>query len=229
MNRTIAGLFNTETLVFIAIGGVVMVPMILFSAPDDSLSSGQAEQTIVDEWASVTAPPAPELQEVTVDPKTTALLVLDIQNRNCSAERRPRCVASLPKIQRLLAEAREKGMAVVYSLTRGAAEADVREEVAPLEGEPVVKSGVDKFFGTDLEEILKAKGVQTVILVGTSAHGAVLHTATGAALRGLKVVVPVDGMSAADPYAEQYTAWHLANGPGTRRQTTLTRASWISF
>jgi hypothetical protein len=29
-------------------------------------------------------------------------------------------------------------------------------------------------------------------------------------------------MSAREAYAEQYTAWHLANGPGTRRRTTLT-------
>lgn len=120
-------------------------------------------------------------------------------------------------------------MAVIYSLTRSADRSDIRKELAPVAGEPIVKSGVDKFFGTDLEKILKTKGIQTVILAGTSAHGAVLHTATGAALRGLKVIVPVDAMSAGDPYAEQYTAWHLVNGPGTRRQTTLTRISLIRF
>lgn len=81
----------------------------------------------------------------------------------------------------------------------------------------------------DLEEILEENGIETVIVVGTSAHGAVLHTATGAALRGLKVIVPVDGMSAGERYAEQYTAWHLANAPGTRRHTTLTRIGLIRF
>lgn len=35
-------------------------------------------QTIIDEWQSIQAPPAPTLKAVTVDPKTTALLVLDI-------------------------------------------------------------------------------------------------------------------------------------------------------
>jgi hypothetical protein len=35
-------------------------------------------QTIIDEWSSVKAPPAPELKPVTVDPKTTALLVMDL-------------------------------------------------------------------------------------------------------------------------------------------------------
>jgi nicotinamidase-related amidase len=71
--------------------------------------------------------------------------------------------------------------------------------------------------------------VNTLVIVGTSAHGAVLNTATGAALRGFDVVVPVDGMSATEAYAEQYTCWHLANSPGTRRRVTLTLCSAVSF
>lgn len=188
-----------------------------------------AKDTIVDEWPDVKAPPSPELGPVSVDAETTALLILDIQHNNCNPQRRPRCVVTLPRIRSLLERARRKGMAVVYSLTTNANETDIRAEVAPVAGEPSVRSGVDKFFRTDLEEILQAKGIQTVILVGTSAHGAVLHTATGAALRGLDVIVAVDGVSADDPYAEQYTAWHLANAPGTRRQTTLTRSELITF
>jgi hypothetical protein len=35
-------------------------------------------ETIIDEWSSVKAPPAPTLKSVTLDPKTTALLVIDI-------------------------------------------------------------------------------------------------------------------------------------------------------
>ena len=34
---------------------------------------------------------------------------------------------------------------------------------------------------------------------------------------------------AGEAYAEQYTAWHLANSPGTRRQATLTRIDLIHF
>ena len=207
----------------------MMVAMSLFSAPVACSASAQTKDTIVDEWTAVKVPPPPELKPVTVDPKVTALLILDVQSQNCNPERRPRCVASVPRIQSLLTEARSKGMSVVYRLTRTASKSDVRKELAPVAGEPIVKSRVDKFFGTDLEAILEAEGIQTVILVGTSAHGAVLHTATGAALRGLRVIVPVDGMSAGDPYVEQYTAWHLANAPGTRGQTTLTRISLIRF
>ena len=138
-------------------------------------------------------------------------------------------MASIPKIQSLLTEARAKGMPVIYSLTSRAGVADIRKEVAPIAGEPIVRSGVDKFFRTNLEEILKEKGVKTVILVGTSAHGAVLHTATGAALRGWEVIVPVDAISAGEPYAEQYTVWHLVNAPGTRRKTTVTRVGFLEI
>ncbi len=185
-------------------------------------------RTIIEEWNSVEVPPAPELQEVAVEPGM-ALLVLDIQNGNCNQERRPRCVESVPKIVALLDKARRAGIPVVYSLTSSAEVSDIRKEVTPVSGEPVVKSGVDKFYGTELEDILKSRSVETVILVGTSAHGAVLNTATGAAARGFNVVIPVDGMSASEAYAEQYTTWHLANGPGTRRRTTLTSTYLLKF
>ena len=51
---------------------------------------------IVDEWASVKAPAPPTLKPVTVDPKTTALLMLDFIHQICDEKRVPRCVASLP-------------------------------------------------------------------------------------------------------------------------------------
>jgi nicotinamidase-related amidase len=88
---------------------------------------------------------------------------------------------------------------------------------------------VDKFFRTDLERILADWGVDTVIVVGTAAHGAVVHTATGASVRGLKVVAPVDGLSAEDLYTEQMAVQHLLTGPGTRRNITLTTTDGISF
>ncbi len=72
-------------------------------------------------------------------------------------------------------------------------------------------------MGTDLEKILKDKGIKAVIVTGTAAHRAVLYTASGAALRGMHVIVPVDGMSAENVYAEQYVAWNLVNAPGFRR------------
>jgi len=118
---------------------------------------------------------------------------------------------------------------VIYTLSAGAAVADIAKELAPFAGEPVVASGPDKFFATDLEKILKEKGVKTVIAVGTASHGAVLYTASGAALRGMQVIVPVDGISAENTYAEQYVAWHLLNAPRISTLVTLTKIDLIGY
>jgi nicotinamidase-related amidase len=203
------------------------VARFFFAASFGLLASAATAQTIVDEWESVKTPPAPQLKPVTVDTKTTALLMLDFMNQNCGA--RPRCVASLPAVKKLLDEARAKGVLVVYATVPGGKVADTRAEVAPTGSEPVVSSGPDKFLNTDLEKILKDKGIQSVITVGTAAHGAVLNTASVAALRGLKVIVPVDGMSAESVYPEQYTAWHLANAPVLSRNVTLTKLDMVKF
>ena len=116
---------------------------------------------------------------------------------------------------------------MVHSITTAATPADILKEVAPLEGEPIVKTSADKFFKTDLEKILTDKGIKEVVVVGTAAHGAVLNTGSGAAFRGFRVIVPVDGMSAENTYFEQYTAYHLANAPGVGQQVTLTKIDII--
>ena len=190
---------------------------------------GALAETIVDEWASVKPPPPPALKPVTVDPKTTALLLLDFNQQTCNAQRRPRCVASIPKVKGLLAAARSAGLPVAFSLGGGGKPADLPETLAPAPGEPVVSSGVDKFRNTELEKLLKDKGVTTVIVVGTAAHGAVLYTASAAAVLGFKVILPVDGISADLPYAEQYVAWQLANVPVLSPSMTLTSIDQLKF
>jgi nicotinamidase-related amidase len=184
-------------------------------------------QTIVDEWNSVKAPPAPVLKDVTVDPKTTALLMLDFVPPTCGT--RPRCLASLPALKKLLEDARSKGMLVVHSLTPTTKAEEILKDVAPRAGEPVVASSIDKFRNTELEKILKDKGIQTVIVTGTAAHGAVLNTIAGAVQRGIKVILPVDGMSASDVYTEQYVTWHMTNAPAVAPNTTLTKISLLKF
>lgn len=183
---------------------------------------------IIDEWANVKAPAAPELKPVTIDPKTTALLLLDFINPNCTS--RPRCMASMPTMKKLLTEARSKGVMVVYSVAGAAAPDKILTDIAPAAGDPVVRGSVDKFVGSDLEKMLKDKGIQSVIVTGTGAHGAVLYTASAAAVKKFKVIVPVDGMSSEDLYFEQVSAWLLAKGTGgIGPQVTLTKTDMIKF
>ena len=183
---------------------------------------------IIDEWASVKAPPPPALKPVTVDPKTTALLMLDFLKQNCGT--RPRCIASVPAVKKLLDEARAAKTTVIYSYFANHTVADIVDKrLDPLAGEASVTSFADKFINTDLDKMLKNKGVRTVIVVGTTAAGAVLYTGSGAGLRGYNVVVPVDGVSAADTYSEQFSIWQLANGPTFGQRVTITRIGMIKF
>lgn len=182
---------------------------------------------IVKEWASVKVPPAPTLKAVTVDPKTTALLMLDFMPANCG--KNERCLATLPAMKKLLERARAAKMPVVYSLIANTTSADVLKDVAPRANEPSVLSGPDKFVGTDLGKILKDKGITTVITVGTASNGAVLFTAAGAAFRGMNVIIPVDGMSARDPYADLTTVFTFTSAPRLSAKATLTKSDMIKF
>src|SRR5581483_12517363 len=82
---------------------------------------------IVNEWASVKAT-APALKPVTVEAKTTALLMLDFMQRNCG--KRPRCLATLPAMKKLLAAARAAKVPVVYAIIANSTIADVLPDVA---------------------------------------------------------------------------------------------------
>ncbi len=88
---------------------------------------------VIEEWAAI-KPAAPALKPVTVDPKTTALLMLDFMKQNCG--QRPRCVASLPAMKKLLADARAAKATVIYSIIANSKIEDVLPEVAAQEGEP---------------------------------------------------------------------------------------------
>jgi nicotinamidase-related amidase len=187
---------------------------------------------IIGEWASVKLPPAPELKPVTVDPKTTALLVLDMMKGNCGA--RPRCLATIPNVKKLLAAARAHDMMVVFNLTgAGKVEDMVDPSLAPRAGEFMVKGsgGADKFVNSNLDAGLKDKGIKTVIVTGTSAQGAVGGTTNGAAQRGYKAVVPIDGMSGEDAFNELYAIWHIHKGGPVNltSNATVTRSDLITF
>jgi nicotinamidase-related amidase len=192
-------------------------------------------QTIIDDWATVKVPPPPTLKSVAVDPKTDALLLLDFDGRDaaesgpCNKTTKPRCLASLPKVKAALDKARAKGVLVVYSIILHHAPSDIRPEVAPMPDEPIVSSGPNKFLNTDLRDILEKKGIKTIIVTGTASEGAVLNTASDAVFHGMNVVIPVDGMSSTELYAEQYVAWHMTHAPFVAAKTTLTTLDRLEF
>jgi nicotinamidase-related amidase len=208
------------------------VRSVIFGAAIAAVGAGSASaQTIIDEWATAKLPAPPALVEVKLVPGETAILAMDFTNQTCSAQRRPRCAASVAKVQKLLAEARGKGALIIYSVAvPNSTAADILNELSPAAGETVLPPlGPDKFFNSDLEKLLKDKGIRAVVTLGTQAQTSVLHTGATAALRGYKVIVPVDGMSSDDPFPEAYTAWHLATAARISAQVTLTKLDAISY
>jgi nicotinamidase-related amidase len=195
--------------------------------------AASAAADILDDWSTVKPPPPPELKAVTLEGPTTALLILDMMKAGCGA--RPRCVATIPTVKRLHDAARSAGAMVWYSLVGSngsAGPADVIDPgFMPRDGEWVRQGGPDKFLGSNLEEKLKARGIKTVVVCGTSFQGVGIGTGSSAAQRGYKVIVPIDCLSSEDPYTEQYAAWHLfKGGPAVvTGQVTLTRSTMVKF
>jgi len=163
-------------------------------------------------------------REVTVQPRTTALIVVDMQNdfvKRGGALVVETAAATIPAIQRLLALARAKGMKVFFTqdtheegdiefpiwgphVLRGTWGWQIVDELAPRPGERVIeKLRYDGFFGTPLDHELRLAGIQSVIVCGTVANICVLHTAGSAALRGYRVVLLIDAISAITPFDQQ--------------------------
>ena len=188
-------------------------------------------QTLIEEWGTAKFPAAPALKPAKIDPKETALLVMDFTKQTCTPERRKRCADSVPKVVKLVTEARAKGALIIYSVAvPNSVPADILPALAPAAGEQVLPPlGPDKFINSDLEKTLKDKGIKTVVAMGTQAQTSVLHTGSTAALKGFKVIVPVDGMSGDEVFPELYTAWHLFTAARISSNVTLTKFELIGF
>ena len=180
-------------------------------------------------------PTIPAPAAVTLDPATTAYLVLDINSSVCAP--RPVCVATVPAIAALLDRARQANAFIVYS-NSSAPGTTIMPEVAPRPDDPVVKSNADKFFNTQLDDILRNRGIRTAVIVGTAANGAPLYTSFGANARGYTVVVAEDGISSPDDIAVVVARYQLLNQPGfsnpeneplRERAVTLSRTDLIAF
>jgi nicotinamidase-related amidase len=203
----------------------ILVMALAFAVPMKSVTAA----SVIELWDQVKAPPVPTLLSPTVKADETALLLLDIEEATCNQDRRPRCVAAVPAMAAFLKKARSAHVAVFYSTTGGGSRETILSPVAPKDDEPIVKASVNKFFGTKLDDYLKAKNVKTVIVCATTAFGAALHTATGAAQHGYKVVLPVDCIPGGSLYEEQATVWSLINGPGTGKVLTATTLDAIKI
>ncbi len=206
------------------------IAILAFASAITSASSTSASaQNILEEWASIKAPPPPPIKPVTLDPKTTALISMDFNAKTCTPKGRARCAAAIPNAAKLLQQARASGMLVVHTATSSMKDDEFVKELFPAGDEKILRGRGDKFMGSDLEKMLKEKGIKTVLLMGTAGNSAVLFTALGASQRDFKAIVPIDVMPSDDAYMEQFTIWEIANGSQLKDGATLTRTDMLKF
>jgi len=165
----------------------------------------------------VELPDIPIEKEVKLNPKDTALIIVDMQNDFVRKEgklRVPKAEETIPNIRKLIEKARNSSSLIIYTqdwhmrddpefkiwgehALAGTWGAEIVDELKPKEGDFVVrKYRYDAFFESPLDYILRVKKISNLVLTGTIANVCVLHTAGSAALRWYNVVLALDGISA---------------------------------
>jgi nicotinamidase-related amidase len=178
-------------------------------------------------------PIRPEPVPATLDPSTTAVLVLDL-NARCEDPGQI-CGELIPALHDFLPRARNSGAFVVYTVSaqyQGTALERMARGIEPAPGEPVIfPDAFNKFVTGELEAILAARGIRTLVATGSSSNVGVHYTVVSA-LRDHRynVVIPMDGMNAGTPYEEEYSLHQLSVLPGgVQSQLTFTRLDLIDF
>jgi bifunctional isochorismate lyase/aryl carrier protein len=155
-------------------------------------------------------------------PERSALLVIDMQRYfldEMSHAFLPDASHAAENIKRLVASYRSRGLPVIY--TRHALlddeppgimgtwwsdnlrASDPLSEIAgglgPLPGEHVIrKTRYSAFLGTDLEQVLRSKGIERLLITGVMTHLCCESTARDAFMRDFEVFFVIDGTASGD-------------------------------
>jgi nicotinamidase-related amidase len=164
------------------------------------------------------------------------LLVLDYVERICNSQ--PKCKGEmLPAVTPFMARARQAGVTVAYG-TREANMTQWLPQIAPAAGDiKIANTAQDRFYNTDLDKALKAKGITTIIMVGWKVSGSITYTSVGATVRDYTVVIPMDTTAATTDYETTIGFYqilnqgnsNLANEPLKAKSPTLSRTDLITF
>lgn len=168
-----------------------------------------------------------------IEPARAAFLLIDMQNGfidGASPLCIAGAAATVPACAHALGAAREHGLAVFHVRRAYAADgSDVEavrweawaeggrplssadpmslecpSELAPAPGEPVVvKPSWSAFFGTDLDALLRAGDIGTLVLAGTTTPNCVRSTAYDGLARGFNVAILRDATSSRSPEAQE--------------------------
>jgi nicotinamidase-related amidase len=171
-----------------------------------------------------------------LDPASSAVVVVDMQNGFCHPEGSLHAPGSQDAIEpcvELVDRARGAGASVVFTrdvhppeqfedahyydefdrwgehVLEGSWDAELVEELRPREGELVVeKHTYDAFHRTELEGWLESHGIDDLVICGTLANVCVLHTAGSAGLRDHRPILVEDAIGAIEPDHREYALEH---------------------
>jgi nicotinamidase-related amidase len=142
-----------------------------------------------------------------------ALIIVDMLNDFVDGKlANPKAQAIVAPLQQLLQHARDEEWVVVFSndahepddpelrvwgehAMAGTPAAEVIPQLAPREGEIVSPKRVYGAFDfTRLDEQLKERGVDEVVITGQHTHICVRHSSYGALIRGYSITIPRDAV-----------------------------------
>ncbi|MGH9456103.1 MAG: cysteine hydrolase family protein [Thermoanaerobaculia bacterium] len=153
--------------------------------------------------------------------KKTALILIDIQQAFDDPRWGPRNNPDAERNAARLLDAWRRAGRPVFHVQHMSAEPDsplrpglpgnaIKEEVQPLDGEPLLHKSVNSaFIGTDLEQRLRAGGVDEIVTVGLTTNHCVSTTARMAGNLGFRTFVVSDATATFEttsPAGHRYTA-----------------------
>jgi nicotinamidase-related amidase len=180
---------------------------------------------------------------LSLDPKTTALVLIDLQNGIVSMKVEPQPSSDVVARAKRLAQAFRAVQAPVVVVTVGSS-VDGKDALAPavdapgvagnrpadwsavvtqLEAQPsdlrIMKRQWGAFYGTDLDLQLRRRGIRTIVLAGISTNVGVESTARDAFERAYDQVFVTDAMASTSAEAHANTLKYIFPRIGRLRTT----------
>ncbi|MGZ3184937.1 MAG: isochorismatase family protein [Telluria sp.] len=182
------------------------------------------------------------MTDLKLDPKTTALVAIDLQRSNVARQLAPHSAQDVVSNSRRLADAlRAAGGTVVrvrvlvHEIARWTADQSLRPADAPPPppdaSELVPEAGIEPadlivtkrqwgaFFGTDLELHLRRRGIRTLVMAGIATNFGVESTARAALDQGYDIVFAEDAMSSMRAELHEFAVRQLFPFMGRVRST----------